>query len=325
MKQSISNSYNSEVDLIELCKLLWKRKLFIIGITILFCLAAIIITGLIKPVFTAKVTFVSPINSDIAPLNFGRSFSSPLKPINTIDSYNIFRGVLLSDSVKNEFLDNLQGIKAAKKQNEPISLTTLQEAAQRYSVIITAHSQRAAKQNALSFIDLVNKKSREKMYHAMEMEKNAYKEHYKHELALLHKAADEMRENQLETLKKAYQTASSLGITDPSISKGPIISDSSIHLRGTKALTTEIKNLKHRSYNDISPEVRKLKLEYDNIISFKPNMKQVLLARVDDDIVVSEAINNKRKFIIIFAMFIGFVLSCSWVILRNIKSILAQE
>lgn len=102
--QPVSVNYQPEIDLIEVGKLLWQRKWFISGFTLVVSIIVLMLAYSVKPLFQAELTIIPPIVSDIAALNIGRESGSILKPYTPTDVFTIFRGVLFSDSAKQSYL-----------------------------------------------------------------------------------------------------------------------------------------------------------------------------------------------------------------------------
>ncbi|KTC81423.1 Wzz/FepE/Etk N-terminal domain-containing protein [Legionella brunensis] len=317
-------SNHTEIDLIELVRLLWSKKIFIGNITLLITLFASIFISILKPFYQAKFTFIPPTNNDIAELNLGRERLLNLKPITPADCFNIFRGVLLSDSAKQAFIKKQREVNPTKA---PVSITTMLESAGRYSLTITAHSRADAEQNTLLFYNMILEQAREKIKSSLEHEINVVNRHYQQRVTLALKSAQTMREDQLVRLKEALVLAQKLKIEEPSPLSGL---DASIpnpsYSRGVKRLTAEIKSLEERK-SDVPyfPKLRDLEQQHNDIMVFKPDFKDIKLALIDHNISISGPINRHKYVLLVFSILGGFVLGCSIVILRNFKSLLSVQ
>ncbi|CEK10247.1 Wzz/FepE/Etk N-terminal domain-containing protein [Legionella hackeliae] len=319
-KQSIA-TYDPEIELIALFKLFWVKKWFIIGITIICTLVGVVLTHSIKPIYEAKGIFIPPITSDLAELALGKTETTAIKPLNITDAYNIFKGIILADSIKQSFLKRFQ----TNNNESLVSITATLESAGRFGVVVKATNRNDALRYAKEFSETLQNEARAKVAASINQELKSYQTYYQREIALAKQHAREEREDQIVRLKEALKIAKSLNAEKPAINT---LSDADIsnpsYTRGSKSLEEEINSLEKRSSDEpFSPRLRKLEFEYESLTTIKPNMKNILLARLDGDIVVSDnSISHKREILLILSVLIGFLIGCAFVLFRNYNLVL---
>lgn len=329
MNKELTVLQDNEVDLMELFKLFWQKKWFIVGTTLFFSLLGIVGTYFIKPVYQARATFIPPIYSDISPLTFGRNYVATLKPVNVNDAYNMLRGVILSDSFKNSFVKKTKKEEVTLKGHlSLIGIESVLESAGRFGIIVKAHDPKSARETAVKFAATLDDEAKNKILASVDRELQDYKIHYQKQLSLALAEAKKERKEQILKLKEALVIAKALNIKKPTMHQSSAPSSNELaYFRGTAALTEEIKSLENRASDEpFSPLIRKLNSEYGTFVGYKVNMDKVLVARMDGAIDSSDKpINRNKRALIILSFLVGFMLSCVLVVVLNHKSLLSTK
>ncbi|OCH97556.1 hypothetical protein A8135_13760 [Legionella jamestowniensis] len=313
--QPVSVNYQPEIDLIEVGKLLWQRKWFISGFTLVVSIIVLMLAYSVKPLFQAELTIIPPIVSDIAALNIGRESGSILKPYTPTDVFTIFRGVLFSDSAKQSYLKQQEEKNKLRNIKQTVfPVVTKVQPLSRYSVMVTAYSPEEVEQNLKDFIALIKQKTKQQITQAVEHDLRWEKIQYMRELTILKEFAQIKHKSKDLRSEKAFKLTKKMDRNSPHTS----LIDGSSSLQQNKQ-NLQDKPLKMDADTTFSKKLEQLQLNHKRVSNNKLNIKDVLLARVDDEIVIKKIPNTKKLKLLFFMIPLSLIVACIWVMFNSYK------
>lgn len=308
-----------EIELSDLLRLLWKKKWFVVFITLIFMVASTTYFFFKKPVYQAKITFIPPIAADIAVLNFGRSVSDKiLKPLVPVDAYVVLRGVVSAESTLQLFKKDSK----LKKNKSAISIKTRQDAVG-YSVVVEATSEKTAVDAVKAYVTMAERIARDKLAVTLSKELNGAALYIKKEMDEVRNLREKQRQAQLIRLKDALKIADSIDLKQP-VSFGQSLAYTDVvnpaYLRGSRVLTAEINSLEKHGFDD-AYNLQQLQEQYNLLQKIQPKemIQNVNLLKMDGDLVVSNLSGVFKQRYILLSGVLGCLFAIFLLMMQQIK------
>lgn len=301
---------NDEIDLMKMFKAFWRGKWVILSLMFIVTLSAFFYTQKIKPVYQAKLIVMPPINNDLFNLNnnlseFIKKYYNSTQPITfqADEIYKLFLEILSAESTKREFLEAQRLKHKNDKDNIPISLTVYRNDIDRFTVIVNAHSGKAALVSTNELMEMVRDQEQRELDGSIQKLIETFTQPLDNEITsqrLTEEARQALVNYQLKHLK---------------FSK---VSDRGSHGSNTKNTAVDIDKMESRLKN--------LEEKRAGLPNFTPDYSNVLFSRASGTVEITETyIRYKSKIFIAFAMAFGFILGCVLIILWNFKSLLVTK
>ncbi len=354
------HGHEDEIDLIEIFKIIYKRKVLVFIVAAFFAMISIIYSLAVSPVYKAEAFFFPPALSDMQALNVLRSQDAEKKDIdrsgnlNVEKVYDVFNRNLSSRSLRRSFFENSAVIEQVKGRG--FADSSDEKLFQKFSKAISVNRDKKNKDNsslsvewgdpviaaqwANDFSSLAQKATVN--YFAMNL-KSAVEnriQDIEYEIASKRKIAQQRREDRIAILEEAASIAKSLDIQkggptfDKSINaigsekKAQLLTSDHLYYRGDKALLVEADVLRKRKSDDaFILDLRDLQEELDRLHSISINQSELRAATVDQPAYPPEQhIKPKRTLIVILGTFLGLIVGVLVAFLLNaIHSYRASE
>ncbi len=332
---------DDEIDLIELCKIIYKRKSLILIIAAFFTMMSVIYSLAVAPVYKADTFFFPPALSDIQALNIAwfqdveKNSDKRSDKIDIETVYNVFNRNLNSRSLQRSFFDSndvpqqfkMHGVvgssdeKLFQKFSRFISVSRDKKNKDNSSLSVEWSDPVIAAQWANDFAYLAERATVN--YFAMNL-KSAVDNRVRdieYEIASKRKIAQQRREDKIAVLEEAASIAKSLdihkgaSIYENSQKEGAIgkqnqlLTSESLYYRGDKALLVEADVLRKRKSDDaFILDLRDLQEELDRLHSININQKELRAATVDQSAYPPEQhIKPKRTLIVVLGAILGLM------------------
>jgi chain length determinant protein (polysaccharide antigen chain regulator) len=311
---------NDEIDLFELAQNLWREKLLIIAVTVLFTVAALAYAFTATPTYEARVDLLPPSLSEVAGFNIGRTPEAGLAPYKVADVYAVFIRNLTADESKRWFFNDIYlpslpeeeragsssalysrvneqlSVKASDKARPDLFTLTVQDASPEKTTIW-----------ADAYIEHVAELSLDEMIENATRESDVMGRNIKTQIDSLRETAEVRRNDRIEKLTEALGIAESIGLENAPLIGGQIdqqlsaIMDGSLmYMRGSKALKAEIQTLTDRKSDDpFIDSLRGLQERLNVYESIKPEREQVAVFRQDGQVATPDRPLKPKKFLIV--------------------------
>ncbi|WP_439287240.1 LPS O-antigen chain length determinant protein WzzB [Lonepinella sp. BR2357] len=345
------NNSNDEIDLVELFKALWDKKVWIILSTFVFALVAGIYAFTAKEQWTSKAEIIPPTTVDLGEYLTVRKEYSRIIGVDFDESalgsalYSNFNQLIYSLDERVDFLKNSELFKElSKDQSEEQKVRTLNMLAAE-NIILTkpdpkknpdaignkislfAEKPALAQATLAKLIDMINQKALQLDFDNFKVwvnekitDLNFEKEKIEWDLKIQEKV-------QLEQLDKAYDTAGRAGIKDYSTLgrdnvQNIVVNDAKVpyqFMLGEKYLKAQI-DVAHEKgiifparYYQIQKQLEQLAPLAEKLKTVKANAFSYLSS---PDYPVTKD-KPKRVLILVIGALLGFILSCLVVLVRN--------
>lgn len=325
--------YEDEIDLIELCKIMFKCKFLILIIAAFFTMMSIIYSLAVSPVYKAEAFFFPPAFSDIQTLNV--AWFGGLEKVDIETVYAVFNRNLKSKLLQRRFFENNDVRQQFKVQG--VAGNSDEKLFQKFSKIISVNRDKKNKDNSSlsiewgdpiiaaqwvnGFASLAERETAKYFYLNL---KNAVENRVRdteYTIASKRKIAQQRREDRIATLEESASIAKLLNKNEETKRIGVIRSISSkpdseqemtignLYDRGSKALLVEADILRKRKSDDaFIPGLRNLQEELDRLHSININQKELRAATVDQSAYPPEQrIKPKRTLIVILGALLGLM------------------
>lgn len=335
VRHQVNEEYkrDDEIDLIELCKILFKRKFLIFAIAAFFVMLSVIYSLAVSPVYKAEAFFFPPALSDVQALNV--AWFNGLEKVEIGTVYDVFNRNLKSRSLQRNFFENNGVSQQFKVQG--VAGNSDEELFQEFSKVISVGRDKKNKDNSSLAIewgdpviaaqwanDFASIAERETVKYFYTNLKNAVETRVRdieYTIASKRKIAQQRREDRIAVLEEATSIAKLLNKNEESERVGVIRSISSqpdykqemivgnLYDRGSKALLVEADILRKRKGDDaFIPGLRNLQEELDRLHSININQKELKAATVDQSAYPPEQrIKPKRTLIVILGALLGLM------------------
>jgi len=319
---------NDEIDLVELVKTLWRKKLLITVTTIFVTAVAGAYAFLATPVYEARVFVLPPSQNDIAHLNYGRGGESGLDRLSVKDIADVYARHLQSESLRRAFfqtvflptvgLEERNGSQDALygRFNRLLGVAQVgKDAPARFSVTAKLPDPQQAVQWVTDYVQMAGNLAKSEVLKNVESEAMVKANNLQQRIYGAQDSARKQREDQIVQLKEALLVARSIGLEKPPIisygtnrasefaadTEGPLT-----YMRGSKALEAEIENLQNRQSDD--PFIKNMR-EQQAALSFYRSLKidpvMVAVYRQDGIVEVPDRPVQPKKLIILVLGAVG--------------------
>lgn len=330
---------DSELDVLEVLRSLWAKKLIILSVIFFAVLAAMVYLFLTKPVYEARVFVIPPTQNGIADFNYGRTAEAELEPYSVKDVYEVFLRNLQAESLRRSFFDEfyLPSLSDAERSG---SQTRLYEkfsrelmvapgdrnAPDRYSFVVQGEDPQQVVAWARAYVMRAGDLARDEMIKNVTREAEVRARNLAQQIERLREGGQKVREDLITQLREALNVARAIGLKEPPIISGTLSTEVSAgmdghlsYMRGSKALEAEIENLERRKSDDpFIGRLRDLQARYAFYMSFEVNPESVGVFRIDGPIEQPDApIKPKKSIVLILAALAGLFVGIAYVLLAS--------
>lgn len=328
---------DAELDVLELLRGLWEKKLIILSVMLFAALAAVIYLFVAKPVYEARVFVVPPTQNGIADFNYGRTIEAELRPYSVKDVYEVFLRNLQAESLRRSFFEEFY-LPSLGESERAGSQTRLyekfsreltiapggQSAPDRYSLVVQGGDPQRVVEWARVYVMRAGDLARDEMIKNVTREAEVRARNLAQQIDRLREGGPKVREDLIIQLREALNVARAIGLKEPPIISGTLSTEVSAgmdghlsYMRGTKALEAEIKNLEQRTSDDpFIARLRELQARYAFYMSFEVNPDSVAVFRIDGPIEKPDAPIKPKKSVVLFvATLAGLFLGVGYVLL----------
>ncbi|MCW2270307.1 Tyrosine-protein kinase etk [compost metagenome] len=322
-------STGNEIDLIELVREIWSRKIFVVLAVVLGALVGLAYVLLVTPVYEAKGLVIPPTQNGIAELNNGRTKETDLAPYKVSEVYGVFTRNLRSETLRRRFfeeqyLPSLSAEERNKSQNSlygefsralTVALIDKNDP-DRYSVIARYPDPEFAEKWVRLYIEQAGLIAKAEVINNAERESQVRAKNLAQQIKTLRDTGRQGREDSIIRLREALRIANAIGLREPPLITGRLSAEVSAgmggdltYMRGSKALEAEIKNLEERQSNDpFIGNLRALQVSYAFYKNLVVEPEQVSVFRFDGPVEVSDApVKPKRVMSVVGGAFVGLI------------------
>ena len=336
------NYNDDEIDLFELIETLWKEKLTIIGLTLLFAFGGVGYALLSTPSYEATASLLPPTQKDIAELTKADSlaFSESTSTSTSTSVYSLFARVLNSNQLRMAFLSqpeinaifNVEGATEQgvwKSANDAVKVNVPTKGAVEKIDVIATHSDPVVAANlANSFVELALNKTREQLVSDFNEQLNQRIEAVEGQVASREATYVTNVENEVLKLKDALVIANQINQKSP-IDIQQLIEASSttmmvdelrrLYRLGSDALEAEIAMLNERKKDrKLVPGLTGLQQQLALLKSTSVDPERVIPAQIDLAAMIPEyPVKPKKTLIVALAVVLGGMLGVVFVLIRQ--------
>ena len=335
--------YDNEIDLFELAETLWKKKWFIVTITgIISVLALVYAFFIAEPVYEASAIIIPPSIEEIKSFNVGRGSIKELVPYTPLDVYKEFLKTAKLKDIQEAFIKDVYLEKLDPKDKELDTIKLLErfqnnfsikqhkvdELPNAYIISFKANNARLAQEILESYILYIGENSSTKLLLSNEMQITAVIENLDSSLKAVKDLFLEEQENQIIRLEEALVIAKNIGLTKPVFVEGKgnletaqYVDRNLLYMQGSLALEAQIKALKERTnieafaFTD-EQLLTKYQLVYLKNLTFTEDAKEVFKLSGSIDI-PQNTIAPKKKLILAVAFILGLMISVFIVLIKD--------
>jgi len=321
-----------EINLIDLWKVLAKKKMTILGTTVLITIGAVIFALIQPPVYKAESILLPPTKSDIQSLDV--QGVQGVQGVSVDSVYNNVKKNLSSISVQRNFfnqhniLNQLTSSKTKEISSEQvfrdfiqmINISTDKKSKERVTITLEHSDPNVAANWINDFSNFVNTTTINQLTDNLRSAVDNNTRNIEYTINSKRKMAAQRREDYINLLQEALTTSTVIGIEVPleisNISQSTqsnILTNNSttpLYYRGSKALTAEINTLKNRASDDpFISGLRDLQERLAHLKSIKVDNTQLNALTVDQAAYPPESrIKPKRKLIVVLGFVLGLML-----------------
>lgn len=324
--------YSDEIDLFELAQSIWKQKLLISCVMLVFLALSASYAFLSAPVYESKSTILPPRSADIAGYNLGRA-EAGLTEFTAASVYSIFTGNLRSEGLRRDFFEQVylpaettgQGAKAKEQLwegfNSKLSVTNpdVKNSPERFDVKVQSADSRRAAELVNAYVEWVSNKTRQDIADTVAIEFSGRVRSIQSRIAVLRESAKNLREDQIVRLNEALKVADKVGLQASQIRAVIISSDDGLeqfvggnlmYLRGAKAIRAELEVLQDRKSDDpFTVGLRKLENKLGVLARVSASQSGVSVLTIDRVAGVAETpIKPKKTLILVLGLVFGGML-----------------
>ncbi|WP_286914060.1 MULTISPECIES: LPS O-antigen chain length determinant protein WzzB [unclassified Pseudomonas] len=340
-----------EVDLIEFIRGVWGQKILIAAVALVVTVLAAVYVSVAKPVYEAQVGVVSPMNSEIAELNYGRTRASELESYSVNQVYDVFLQHLRGEELRRNFFEEVVR-PTLHATDDPSTLAQLYRAfdssidiiidsggsSRRATVSIRHADPAVAAKWATEFVRRAGIAAREEVIAGASKEAFVRARSLQRQIEAYRDNGVRSREDKIARLQEALRIAESIGLDNPPIIKGSLASEISsrmdgelTYMRGTKALRAEIAGLQGRASDDpYIDNLRSLQVTQKLYDDISAHQVKIAVYRVDGDAEEPDSPIKPRKVLVMAAavaggLFLGVILAMFRVLVLRQRRPVVQD
>ena len=344
-------AYEDEISLVDIVKVLLRRKKLIFGITAFVVCIGLLYAFTQQRVYQVETILLPPSIENIQPLKvFGNNVGS-----NNVGSNNVFASFkrnINSIKFKKEFFDKFNLLETLSSESTQV-LTDIQKNNyfESFSKSISIKSDKKSNSTSItlegthqekigpwldSLVAMANQETVNQLVKDLQLSINEKIKSIKIDISSKRSIYKKRREDELGRLEEAYQTAKKLGLREYN-NTGTKLSNANnlsiymkgvkLYMQGTEVLLAEIEALKNRKSDDIHISgLRDLQEQLTRLESIKIEKDKLQTVTVDKKAVVNiETIGPKRKLIVILSLILGGMLGIFVVFVFEFLSKLKKE
>jgi len=324
------NNYDDEIDLFELWGKLWTQRLFIISVTSIVFLIAVVYLLVAKPIYRAEAYFLAPLKQDIRALNIaGVSEGNTPEKV-----YSEFQKNLQSRQVRREFFDNKKLIKLyGNEDDKTVSVNDVFEKKFNKDLIVTLPKKDKGELVSIYF-DLTNRslsapllnefiqfsaaKTVSEFVNSISADVKNRKEILGDRMSAMRKLGLLRRQDRIIQLEESLRLAAAADIVDTNINESANKLNMD-YMRGTTVIESEIKILKSRKNDDaFIPELRNLEERYSYLTSINLDKESIKVAAIDQHAYIPEKpIKPKKLLVLAISIVLGGMLGIMLAFMRS--------
>ncbi|NMF90629.1 Wzz/FepE/Etk N-terminal domain-containing protein [Aromatoleum petrolei] len=320
-----------EISLVDLIKILVRRKALIALVFAVCVLAGLAYAFLATPRYEVEVHVDKPFASELAALNVGRNGPTGLGPFSPEQVFGYFTNLLMSDVALQQFFRDVylpsldererarseeqlyekmeRAIKAIKPDAKGRNLFTLK---------VEADTGEKAARYTSAFLDLVARDAADKLVGDARNEIDLIVRNTERDLGEIRATAAKQRQDRMIQLSEALQVAEAVGVKEPQVTSGrlpaqdrltPFMDGTQLYARGTKSLAAELGVLKAREGDDaFIAGLREAESRLRMLKAIELDPKTFKVFNVDGDIVVPEKpVAPKKSLVLVLAAVLGLL------------------
>ncbi|MEG0858029.1 MAG: Wzz/FepE/Etk N-terminal domain-containing protein [Pseudomonas sp.] len=281
---------DDEIELVELMQGMWRQKLWIGLVAAPIVAIGVAYALLATPVYEAKLFVQSPMQNDIAQLNYGRGGKTELPPMTVKEVYEAHVRSLQSEAVRNKFFRDvyLPSLSEEERRGSRDSLygelgnvLKVAPAGKDSSTRFVITASIADPQQAAAWVVTYNKIAADNATREV-LESNrsdmiTKADNLQRQIEGSKASARKEREDRVAQLKESLAVAKSIGLEKPPLISGSpsaevsaAMGGSLTYMRGSRALEAEIANLESRTSDE--PFIEDLRDEQE-MMTFYRNLQ----------------------------------------------------
>lgn len=326
---------------VELLSGLWKQKVLIILVALVFAGGALAYALTAKPVYEARVMIQPPTQNDISQLNYGRGVASGLNALSVKDVYQVFLSNLRSESLRRAFFEdvylpslgeserNASDDQLFRHFQDVLTVEVLpQGSPDHYAVKLSVNDPRLAVDWVVRYVDMAGLQGKSEIILDATAEARMKAKNLLRDITVARESARTQREDQIIQLQEALRIARSAGLQKPPIiaagASGEVsaaMGGALMYMRGAMALEAEIKNLQERVSDDpFVPKLRQRQEAADFYGLLEIDPERVKVYRQDGGIESPEKPVRPRKLLIVMlGLVVGLTLGISVAFFRSVR------
>lgn len=326
-KEPQSPRHETEIDLLEILRGVWKQKVIVLLVFILVLAGTIFYLRTAPVIYEAKIRVMPPSLGDIVELNLGRAGATDLSPLTPQKVYGFFSAQLQSDSLRQEFYRDVflpslseaerglaQDVLYARLQASLV-VQPVVGADHLFAVTASTTDRVRSADWVVAYTALAARKAGELLLKDTRSEIDVAVKGLELRIAGARKVAHERRDDKLVKLREALSIAEAIGLKQPSgMFKGApdsgvgTMSGELTYFRGAHALKAEISGLEQRGSDDpFVQSLREMEASLDTYKDLLGREPKFEVYRQDGEVVVPDTPVKPRKLLIIVA---GTFLAC---------------
>ncbi|GLO31923.1 O-antigen chain length regulator [Pseudomonas putida] len=309
-----------EIDLVELWRILWGRKLIILSSVFLVTALAVIYVLNKAQMFEAKSFILPPTKNDISQLNYGRTKDSGLGIFTTKDVYAVYVRTLQSESLRRHFfrsvyLPNLPESARHGSQdelyakfNKALTIGAVEgDSADRFLIKSLSDDPQIGVMWIARYSELASDRTKKILIEDADTEVSVLIKNLEQHVRSAREEARKQREDQIARLQEALRIAKAVNLSKPPIISSGLngevssgMQGSLTYMRGSLAIEAEIENLRNRQSDDpFVKDLREIQEKLDFYRNLHLNPAVVEVFQQDGAIEVPDAPVKLRKLLII--------------------------
>lgn len=324
-------AYEDEISLVDMVKVLLRRKKLIFGITTLFVCIGLLYAFAAQRVYQVETILLPPSLEHIQSLNVISG-----SDVNSSNVFEKFTGNINSRKLKKEFFDRFKVLETLLASESTQVLTEKQknDYFEDFSKSLSVSSNKKSNSTIItlegiypdkigpwldSLVVMANKETVNQLVKNLQVNLDEKTKSLKINISSKRSIYKKRREDELGRLQEAYQTAKTLGLrgfnnTGTKLSNANNLSiymkGAKLYMQGTEVLLAEMGALKNRKSDDIHISgLRDLQEQLTRFDSIKIDKDSLQAVIVDKKATVSiEPIRPIRKLIVILSLILGGIL-----------------
>jgi len=328
---------DDEINLMDLGRVLVKRKVAAICVAIAVVVVAVAYALLASPVYKAEAYLLPPLNKSVQALQVVQSFQDSQAPQSSQDShdtskndisptqkaYSLFVQNLKSWSLLRRYFDSHHLADGLATRHHTVDVerefkgfvqnfSVHQDRKNRSDVHVSfqGHDAALAAKWVNGIVALANEQTVRMLVQDVSAKLTEKRKQLRNQIAAKRKFAHLRREDRIDTLVSALHIAETLGIKESRVTGQQGDNGSPLYMMGSKALKAQIEILRQRKNDDpYIPGLRDLQETLGLLEGIHIDPSDVSAVRIDQKAIAPEhPIRPKRTLIVVLGLIVGSVL-----------------